>query len=44
LASAAKAVIVSSIGDDNVPLNKDLRAKAVDGFRALAWACDQGAK
>jgi hypothetical protein len=44
LASAAKSVIVSSIGDDNVPLNKDLRAKAVDGFRALAWACDQGAK
>jgi len=44
LASAAKSVIVASIGDDNVPLTKDLRAKAVESFRALAWACNEGAK
>ena len=44
LAESAKAVIVSSIGDDNVPLDKNLRTKAAEGFRALAWACSQGAK
>jgi hypothetical protein len=44
LAEAAKSVIVSSIGDDSVPLDDNLRAKAAEGFRALAWACYQGAK
>jgi hypothetical protein len=44
LADAAKSVIVASIGDNSVPLDKNLRAKAVEGFRALAWACNQGAK
>jgi hypothetical protein len=44
LAEAAKSVIVSSIGDDSVPLDDNLRVKAAEGFRALAWACDQGAK
>ena len=44
LAEAAKAVIVASIGDDNVKLNKELRQKASEGFRALAWACYEGSK
>lgn len=44
LADKAKALIVASIGDDNVPLDPDLRKKAVDAFRALAWACNEGAK
>lgn len=44
LAESAKSVIVAAIGDDNVPLTKDLRDKASEGFRALAWACNEGAK
>jgi hypothetical protein len=44
LAKNANAVIVSAIGDDNAVLSKDLRAKAVDAFSALSWACDQGSK
>lgn len=44
LAESAKALIVASVGDDNVLLTKDLRAKAVDGFKALAWACNEGSK
>jgi hypothetical protein len=44
LASASQAVIVEAIGDDNIPLSKDLRAKAVDAFNALAWAYNTGAK
>lgn len=44
LPDAAKALIVEAIGDDEVLLNNDLRAKAVDGFKALAWACNEGSK
>ena len=44
LAKAAKEVIVSSIGDDQILLSKELRAKAADGFNALAWAFNQGSK
>lgn len=44
LAKNANTVIVSAIGDDNAVLSKDLRAKAVDAFNALSWACDQGSK
>jgi hypothetical protein len=33
-----------AIGDDNIPLNKELRAKAVDAFNALGWAYNTGAK
>ena len=44
LAEAAKSVIVASIGDDNIPLTKELRVKAVEGLRALAWACKEGGK
>jgi hypothetical protein len=44
LAKEAKEVIVASIGDDKILLSKELRAKAVDGFNALAWACNEGSK
>jgi hypothetical protein len=44
LAQNCNAVMVNSIGEDNVSLDKDLRKKAVDGFNALAWACNEGAK
>jgi hypothetical protein len=44
LSKEAKEVIVTSIGDDKILLSKELRAKAVDGFNALAWACNEGSK
>jgi hypothetical protein len=44
LAEACKAVIVEAIGDDSVALNKESRIQAAEGFKALAWACQQGAK
>jgi hypothetical protein len=44
LAKSANSVIVVAIGDDNIILTKELRAKAVEGFRALSWACDEGSK
>lgn len=44
LSSASKDVVVSAIGDDIILLSKDLRAKAVNGFNALAWACNEGSK
>lgn len=44
LGSAANAVVVQSIGDDILILDNDLRTKAVDAFRALAWACNEGSK
>ena len=44
LAEANKAVIVEAIGDDSVPLTSELRAKGLDGFDALAWAYNEGAK
>ena len=44
LASNSNAVIVAGIGDDNVPLDSKLRAKAVESFRALGWACLEGTK
>jgi hypothetical protein len=44
LAEAAQKVIIASIGDDSVMLDADLRKGAVDGFKALAWACYEGAK
>lgn len=42
LADANKDVIVAAIGDDNILLNEELRAKAVEGFNALAWAFNGG--
>lgn len=44
LADAAQVIISSQVGDDVVPLDSDLRKKAVDAFRALAWACNQESK
>lgn len=44
LPEAAQALVLTAIGDDNVLLDKDLRAKAVNGFKALSWACLQGSK
>lgn len=44
LAKAAEKVMVSSIGDDSVMLDDKLRQGAVDGFKALAWACLEGSK
>jgi hypothetical protein len=44
LPEAAQALVLTAIGDDNVLLNKDLRDKAVEGFKALSWACLQGSK
>jgi len=36
LAKAANGVIVAAIGEDSIPLDPELRAKAVEGFRALS--------
>jgi hypothetical protein len=44
LADAAQAVIVKQIGDDIVPLDEDLRGKAVQAFMGLSWACNEGSK
>ena len=44
LAKEAKEVIVAGIGDDNVPLNSDLRKKTVDSFNGLAWAYNEASK
>ena len=44
LAEACKAVMVEAIGDDNILLDANLRQNAEEGFKALAWACQQGAK
>lgn len=44
LSKETNQVIVTSIGDESVPLSKTLRSKAVDGFRALAWAFNESSK
>jgi hypothetical protein len=44
LAKEAKEVVVAAIGDDHILLSKELRVKAVDGLKALAWACNEGGK
>lgn len=44
LSDGAQLVISSQIGDDIAPLNPELRKKAVDAFRALAWACNEESK
>ena len=44
LAKEAKEVVVAAIGDDQILLSKELRAKAVEGLNALAWACNLGSK
>jgi len=44
LPEAAQSLINKAIGDDNVPLTAELRAKAVEAFKALAWASNEGSK
>ena len=44
LADAAQTVVISQIGDEAVVLDEELRQKAVEAFRALSWACYEGAK
>jgi len=44
LATEAKEVIVSVIGDDNISLSPEIRQQAVMSFRYLAWACNEGSK
>jgi len=44
LSSTAENLVVTAIGKDNVLLNKELRSGAVNGFKALAWACNEGSK
>lgn len=44
LAKATNSVIVASLGDDSLMLDDKLREQAVDGFKALAWACIEGTK
>ena len=44
LAEVARDVIVVGIGEDDVPLDDDLRQKAAESFRALSWAFYEGSK
>ena len=44
LAEAAQKVIILGMGDDDLPLDKELRNKAVLSFKSLAWACREGSK
>lgn len=44
LSDATTKVIKTGIGDDDVSLDQEVRKKAVDSFRALAWACKEGSK
>lgn len=44
LAEAANNMVVSYIGDDNILLSDELRAKSVNVFKALSWACNEGSK
>lgn len=44
LKEAAQKLVIANIGDDNILLDAKLRQGAVDGFKALAWACNEGSK
>ena len=44
LAEAAKDVVDTGIGDDDVLLSPELRTKAAESFRALSWAFYEGSK
>jgi hypothetical protein len=44
LAEAAKVLVSSEIGTDDVVLDEDMRVKAVNAFRALSWAFYEGSK
>ena len=44
LAEAARDLVSTGIGDDDVLLNPKLRTKAAESFRALSWAFYEGSK
>jgi hypothetical protein len=44
LSDATQTVLLSELGDDIVPLDEELRGKAVKAFMALSWACLEGSK
>lgn len=44
LSDTTNDLLMSQIGEDIVPLDSNLRTKAVAAFRALAWACFEGSK
>lgn len=44
LSEAAKDLLISQLGDDDVSLDQDLRNKASESFRALSWAFYEGSK
>tara|TARA_R100000152_G_C6671593_1_gene107770 strand:- start:34 stop:531 length:498 start_codon:yes stop_codon:yes gene_type:complete len=44
LGEAAEKLVTSTIGQENVKMTEELRAKSVDCFNALAWACSEGSK
>lgn len=44
LAESSNKMVISYLGDDNAVLSPELRQKAVEVFKALAWACNEGAK
>jgi len=44
LAKECQEIIVGAIGDDQIVLTPALRAKALSGFDALAWALNEGSK
>lgn len=44
LPSTAKDLVVAAVGDDVAVLNDANREQAVAAFKALAWACFEGAK
>jgi hypothetical protein len=44
LAESADTLFKTYVSENAVPLDSDMRTKAVDAFQALAWGCLQGAK
>lgn len=44
LGESSNKMVMSYLGDDNAVLSPELRRKAVEVFKALAWACNEGAK
>lgn len=44
LAKAMTNLLETYVTDQSVPLDDDLRAKASEAFKALAWACSEGSK
>lgn len=44
LAESADNLFKSYVSENAVPLDSEMRKKAVDAFQALAWGCLQGAK